>query len=58
MHSVRIVIANRSAVGLKDILFPFSKAIKSILNHGQNNPGRELFNSGVGGTCQKKKKIG
>lgn len=32
MHSGRIVIANRSAVGLKGVLFPSSKAIKSILN--------------------------
>lgn len=33
MHSGRIVIANRSAVGLKGVLFLSSKAIKSILNH-------------------------
>lgn len=34
MHSGRIVIANRSAVWLKGALSPFSKAIKNILNHG------------------------
>lgn len=34
MHSRRIVIANRSAVWLKGAQSPFSKAIKNILNHG------------------------
>lgn len=32
MHSGRIVIANRSAGGLKGVLVPFSKAIRSIFN--------------------------
>lgn len=53
MHSGRIVIANRSAVGLKGVLFPCSKAIKSILNHWGENIGVELSNVGAGGTWRK-----
>jgi len=34
MHSGRIVITNCSAVWLKGAQSPFSKAIKNILNHG------------------------
>lgn len=51
MHSGRIVIANRSAVGLKGVLFPSSKAIKSILNHWEKKYiyiGIELSNVGAG----------
>lgn len=49
MHSGRIVIANRSAVGLKGVLVPFSRAIKSLLNHGENNLSKEMCNIGVRG---------
>ena len=55
MHSGRIVIANRSAVGLKGVLFPSSKAIKSILNRlGVGvDFGVELSKVGARGTWQK-----
>lgn len=54
MHSGRIVIANRSAVGLKCVLFPSSKAIRRILNHWMKKYwyGNCLTELG-GGTWQK-----
>lgn len=53
MHSGRLVIANHSAVSLKGVLFPSSKAIKSILNYGGENIGTGLSNRGKAGRDEK-----
>lgn len=48
MHSGRIVIANRSAVGLKGVLFPSSKAIKGTLNRLEGSGFRRGIVQGRG----------